>query len=170
MKIKTIKVGYLKTNCYILIKENNALIIDPGDDYETIKQNIKNLKIKGILITHHHFDHINALPYFKNINIYDYSNLEKINKIEEFEFETIKTKGHTSDSISFYFKEYNMMFVGDFIFENSIGRTDLETGNIEEMKKSIEKLKKYPKNTIIYPGHGNKTTLEKELKNNPFLL
>jgi glyoxylase-like metal-dependent hydrolase (beta-lactamase superfamily II) len=60
------------------------------------------------------------------------------------------------------------MFVGDFVFEGSIGRTDLETGNMEEMEKSIQKLKAYPKDIELYPGHGNKTTLEIELENNPF--
>ena len=61
-----------------------------------------------------------------------------------------------------------MMFVVDFVFENTIGRTDLETGNMKDMEKSIEILKTYPIETILYPGHGNNTTIEKEIKNNPF--
>lgn len=164
--IKTIKVGYLQTNCYILIKDNNALIIDPGDEAEKIKEATKNLNIEAILITHHHFDHVGALEKFKNIEIIDYKN--KKTKTKNFEFEIIETKGHTEDSISFYFKKEKIMFVGDFVFEGSIGRTDLETGNMEEMEKSIQKLKTYPKDIELYPGHGNKTTLEIELENNPF--
>ncbi len=168
MEIKTLKVGYLQTNCYILKIGTSAIIIDPGDESELIKKEIGNLKIKGILITHHHFDHIGALKDFKNIKIYDNALEEKKYIIDEFKFNVIKTKGHTDDSISFYFKNENIMFVGDFVFEGTIGRTDLESGNMEEMKKSIEKLKTYPKNTKLYPGHGNPTTLISELENNPF--
>jgi len=170
MEIKTLKVGYLQTNCYIIINNGKSLIIDPGDEGERIKENIKGLDLQAILITHSHFDHIGALNHFKNIKIYDNNNLEeKEYELIDLKFNVIKTKGHTNDSISFYFKEQNIMFTGDFIFEGTIGRTDLETGNIEEMKKSIKKIKKYPLNTIIYPGHGNKTTLEKEIKTNPYL-
>lgn len=170
MEIKTLKVGYLQTNCYIITNNKKALIIDPGDEGDKIKENIKGLDLQAILITHSHFDHVGALNHFKNIKIYDNNNLEeKEYELIDLKFKVIKTKGHTNDSISFYFKEQNIMFTGDFIFEGTIGRTDLETGNIEEMKKSIEKLKKYPINTIIYPGHGNKTTLENELKTNPYL-
>jgi glyoxylase-like metal-dependent hydrolase (beta-lactamase superfamily II) len=168
MIVKTIKVGYLETNCYILIKDNDALIIDPGDEYNKIEKEIQNLNIEAILITHHHFDHVGALSKFKNIKIIDNNLEEQEYEIGKFKFEIIKTPGHTSDSISFYFKEENIMFVGDFVFENSIGRTDLDSGNNLEMKKSIEKLKTYPIKTKLYPGHGDATTLEQEIKNNPF--
>lgn len=169
MQIKIVKVGYLETNCYILIKDNNALIIDPGDDYEKIKQQLGNYNLKGILITHNHFDHIGALKYFNNTNIYDYNNTEeKEYTIEKFKFNVIHTKGHTSDSVTYYFKDENIMFVGDFIFKSSIGRTDLESGDMNEMIKSIDKIKKYPQDTTIYPGHGDRTILKEEIINNPF--
>ena len=170
MKVTKIKVGALRTNCYILEIENDAIIIDPGDEYEKIKSNLGNLNLQAILITHHHFDHVGALKYFKNTKICDYSNLEeKTYEIGKFKFEVIITKGHTSDSITFYFKEDKMMFTGDFLFKGTIGRTDLETSNILEMKKSLDKIKKYP-DVTIYPGHGDSTTLEYEKNNNPFLL
>ena len=59
------------------------------------------------------------------------------------------------------------MFVGDFIFYRSVGRTDLATGSIEEMNKSIKKITKY-NDAVIYPGHGKSTTLSDEIKNNPY--
>ena len=68
--------------------------------------------------------------------------------------------------MSFYFKEENIMFVGDFIFKETIGRTDLETGNMEEMLKSIEMIKEYDDSIILYPGHGPLTTLGYEKLNN----
>ena len=168
MEIKKLKVGYIRTNCYIIIEKNDAIIIDPGYEYEKIKEETKDLNIKAILITHYHFDHVGALSYFKNIDIYDYKNINQKIKINNFEFEVIETKGHTSDSVSFYFKKENKMFTGDFIFQNTIGRTDLETSNHNDIMKNIEKIKQYPKDTEIYPGHGNNTILREELKNNPF--
>lgn len=168
MEIKKLKVGYIRTNCYIIIEKNDAIIIDPGDEYEKIKEETKGLNIKAILITHYHFDHVGALSYFKNIDIYDYKDVNKKINLNNFEFEIIETKGHTSDSVSFYFKKENKMFTGDFLFQHTIGRTDLETSNYNDIMKNIEKIKKYPETTEIYPGHGNNTILKEEIKNNPF--
>lgn len=171
MNIKIVVVGYLEENCYILKKDNNILVIDPGDEYEKIKKCL-NGNVVGVLITHSHFDHIGALSSLVNdyhIGVYDYSNLkEGINSISNFEFEMIKTPGHKEDAVSYYFKEYNCMFVGDFIFRNSIGRTDLEGGNYVDMKNSIEKIMKYDRDIVIYPGHGDKTILGYEIDNNMY--
>ena len=61
------------------------------------------------------------------------------------------------------------MFVGDFIFKSNIGRCDLPTGSEKDMQKSLEKIKNYPNEIILYTGHGEATTLEQELKTNPYL-
>lgn len=170
MEIKKLVVGPLECNCYILKIDNNILVIDPGDNYELINSYIINNNILGILITHNHFDHVGSLNELKNnyqVNIYDKSNLEeKEYQIGPFSFEVIHNPGHSSDSISFYFKKYNSLFVGDFIFKNSIGRCDLPTGDYNQMKISISKLKKYEDNIIIYPGHGEITSLDYEKLNN----
>ena len=168
MKIDRVIVGYLKTNCYIISNDNECLVIDPGDEYDKIKEVIGNKRVIGTIVTHHHFDHVGALKYFDNI--YDKSNLiEGMNKIGKFNFEVIYTPGHSNDSISFYFRENKMMFVGDFIFKDSIGRCDLPTGSEEEMKKSIDKILKFDNNIKLYPGHYDITDLDFEKKNNPFL-
>lgn len=168
MNIKTIEVGSLKTNCYILENDVEALIIDPGDDPLKIDKELDK-KLVGIIITHHHDDHTGGVFYFKdkyNVPIYDFYNLpEGINNIGKFMFEVIYTKGHTKDSISIYFKKEKKMFVGDFVFYHTIGRTDLDGGNYSEMKNSINKLKEYD-DIDIYPGHGVITNLEEEKKNN----
>ena len=167
MEIKIVIVGKLETNCYVLIKNNKALVIDPGDDYHKIIEVVGNNKIEGVLITHNHFDHVGALSNFDKNIIYSYSNLEeKEYTISEFSFEVIYNPGHTSDSISYYFKEIESIFCGDFIFYESIGRCDLPTGDINQMKESINKIKKYPQNIKIYPGHDIPTILEHEIENN----
>ena len=169
MQIKRVKVGYLETNCYILENDKETLIIDPGDESEKIIPNITK-KVVGILITHHHFDHVGAVGVLQakyNCKVYDYQNLkEGQNKIGSFTFEMIRTPGHKDDLISFLFNKD--LFCGDFIFKGTIGRYDLDGSNFKDMQNSIHKILKYDKDITIYPGHGNSTTLkeeEKQLKN-----
>ena len=157
MILNKVVVGYLKTNCYVISKDNECLVIDPGDEYDKIKEVIGNKLIIGTIITHHHFDHIGAINYFDNI--YDINNLsEGINNIGIFSFEVIYTPGHTMDSICLYFKEDNKMFTGDFLFKDGIGRTDLG-GNEIDLFNSLNKISKYNKDIIIYPGHGSESIL-----------
>ena len=167
MKIEVVRVGDLETNCYILEKNNNVLLIDPGDESNNIIDKIGDRKLIGVLITHNHFDHIGALKDILrkyNVEVYDKNNLEeKEYDIGEFKFKVIFNPGHTSDSISYLFD--NNLFCGDFIFKDSIGRWDLPTGNYNEMLESISRIKKY-NDLIIYPGHGDSTLLEEEKKNN----
>jgi len=64
--IKKIVVGELQTNCYIIINEQKeAIIIDPGEEFEKIMANCKEYKLVNVLITHHHFDHVGALNEIK---------------------------------------------------------------------------------------------------------
>ena len=159
MLIKTVVVGDLQTNCYILIKDNKALVIDPGDDFAKIKNELNNYDVIGCYITHSHFDHIGALDeLLKEYNL-------KLNNQKElvFDFDVIETPGHTDDSVTYYFKEDKIMFTGDFIFYRSIGRTDLG-GNDKDMLDSLEIIKKYPDDIKIYPGHGLSTILGDEKK------
>lgn len=169
MNITRLVVGSLEENTYILEIDNELLIVDPGSEYDKISKIINNRKVLGILITHSHFDHIGALDSFKDIDIYKYDVLEeKEYNIGKFKFDVIFNPGHSKDSVSYYFKKYNTLFSGDFIFYESIGRCDLPTGSISDMEKSIDKIKKYDKDMIIYPGHGEDTTLSHEIEFNPY--
>ena len=170
MKIENVKVGFLETNCYVISINDECLIIDPGDEFDKIKELVGDKTVLGILITHYHFDHIGALDECKNYykcDVIDYKNIR--NKIGPFNFEIIKTPGHKDDSVTYYFEDEKIMFVGDFIFKESIGRCDLDGGNINDMIKSINKIKTYDKDIKIYPGHGNKTTLGHEIEHNYYM-
>ena len=158
MTIKRIITGFLRENCYIISDKQKAIVIDPGADAKLILDACKDLDIVEVLVTHHHFDHIGALP-----EVLSKYNLNENSKSKYFNYEVINTPGHTGDSKSFYFKDYNVMFTGDFIFKGTIGRTDLPTGSIHDMKESLELISKYPKDTIIYPGHGNASTIGDEI-------
>lgn len=172
MKIKTVVVGSLDTNCYILESDGQALIIDPGADFKKIKEAVGDLKVLKILITHKHFDHIGVLydimDLYKVGKLDFSSNVDEFVSIGPFTFKVLKTPGHTEDSLSFYFKDDNIMFVGDFVFKGTVGRCDLPTGDFNTMLESIELLKKYSDKTVLYPGHGPFTTLIEEKLNNPY--
>ena len=124
MKINRVVTGALKENCYVLTIDKECLVIDPGDDYNFIKKEIGTNKVIGILITHDHFDHISAVANIKedyNCAVYSFANLQEGEKlINKFKFNVIYTPGHTSSSISFYFKDYKVIFTGDFLFKESI--------------------------------------------------
>ena len=167
MIVKRLVLGPLSTNCYLIIKDNDCLIVDPADNIKTIKKELKKLNLVGILVTHYHFDHIGALEELKqsyNVPIYDHT-CDNIS-IENFDFEVIHNPGHTRDSVTFYFKDEKTMFAGDFIFKETIGRTDLETGSMGDMQASLNMIKTYNDDIILYPGHGEETTLGYEKVNN----
>lgn len=172
MVVEKLVLGWLRTNCYILINGNDCLIIDPAADAKVIEQKIKGLNLLGLIVTHYHPDHVGAVKELTkkfNVEVYTSRNLdEKEYTISNFVFDVIYTPGHSNDSITLYFKEDKIMFTGDFLFKETIGRTDLPTSSRKEMLKSIEKIKTYD-NCVIYPGHGKQTELDYEKKNNQFL-
>ena len=156
MQIKTLILGELETNCYLLIKDNDCIIIDPAVQSEKIIKEVGNLNVKAILITHNHFDHIGALEDLKRKY-----HLEENKYLDVDNLEVINTKGHTNDSKTFYFKDDKIMFCGDFLFKGTFGRTDLG-GDNEDMIDSLNKIMQYDDIIKLYPGHGPVTTLKAE--------
>ena len=175
MKVLNLVVGPLETNCYILYEDGKCLIIDPGEEENSIIKKIDKLKLTpiGILLTHNHFDHTmcaSNLSFLYKAPIYDHKNLfEGAKKIGPFSFEVLYTPGHSRTCLTFYFKDYDMMFVGDFIFKESIGRVDLPGGNYQEMIASLERIKEYDDKITLFPGHGESTTIGHEKKHNNYL-
>jgi glyoxylase-like metal-dependent hydrolase (beta-lactamase superfamily II) len=86
------------------------------------------------------------------------------------EIEILFTPGHSPASICFYCRAQNFIIGGDVLFNESIGRFDLPGGDEQTLYKSIrEKLYVLPDETIVYPGHGEPTTVGHEKKYNPFV-
>jgi glyoxylase-like metal-dependent hydrolase (beta-lactamase superfamily II) len=84
--------------------------------------------------------------------------------------EVFDTPGHMDGSVCFYNREDNYVITGDVLFYQSIGRTDLETGDYDKLKKSIwSKLFTLDDKTVVYPGHGPETTIGAEKVGNPFV-
>ena len=165
---------------YILIDQNkNACVIDPSESVPIINFVEKNnIKIKYILNTHHHYDHIGGNKEIKkkyNAKIVAYKNdLHRIpdvdislknNQIwtaENFKSKIIHIPGHTTGHICFFFENEKIAFTGDTLFSLGCGR--IFEGTYEEMFISLKKLKELPKETKIYCGH------EYTLKNSEFCL
>jgi glyoxylase-like metal-dependent hydrolase (beta-lactamase superfamily II) len=83
----------------------------------------------------------------------------------------IKTPGHTSGSCCYYFEEDGILISGDTLFDESIGRTDFPTGSTSELIRSVkERLFCLPDETVVYPGHGELTTIGHEKQYNPFII
>ena len=90
--------------------------------------------------------------------------------VEGMTFQVIATPGHTKGSCCYYFEEADMLISGDTLFEESVGRTDLPTGSMSTLVRSIkDRLFVLPDDTVVYPGHGDSTTIGHEKKYNPFI-
>jgi len=80
------------------------------------------------------------------------------------------TPGHAAGSVCFYNENQGFVITGDVLFKDTIGRTDLPSGDFNQLMKSIKtKLFTLPPNTIVYPGHGPETQIGYEMENNMFI-
>jgi hydroxyacylglutathione hydrolase len=80
------------------------------------------------------------------------------------------TPGHAEGSVCFYNENQGFVITGDVLFKDTIGRTDLPSGNFDDLMQSIKtKLFTLPGDTVVYPGHGPDTMIGYEIENNPFV-
>ncbi|MBT8172298.1 MBL fold metallo-hydrolase, partial [Candidatus Bathyarchaeota archaeon] len=184
-------VGYLSTNCYIVSCEESqeAVIIDPGLETEKEAEiilsfiNENDLKIKYIINTHGHPDHISGNAYMKQVTgapiLIHENHMGKANqdrklcegdeiKVGNFKLVVIHTPGHTKSGICLLGD--SVVFTGDTLFAGSIGRTDFPGGSFQQIINSIKtKLLILPESFKVYPGHESFSTIGNEKKHNPFL-
>lgn len=91
-------------------------------------------------------------------------------RVGSFELEVMHTPGHTRGSISLHCTSDSIVFTGDTLFAGSIGRTDLPSSSFKDIMRSLSRLMGLPAQTVVYPGHGEMTTIGKEKRENPFVL
>ena len=182
MKIKRIVGGNLESNGYVIYdkEQGECFIVDPGYNGEKYVKLIGELglTLKGILLTHHHYDHVGGVDkikaatgcpvyihradsdmYKKHADVL----LERGDKITlgDEEIKVLHTPGHTRGSVCFYSELSKLAFTGDTIFNVDLGRTDLTDGSPTDMEYSIRDIIDLWSNEItIYPGHGDSCNMK----------
>jgi glyoxylase-like metal-dependent hydrolase (beta-lactamase superfamily II) len=198
MNVQVFVVGMLSTDCYVVHcrKTKAAIVIDPGFDSPSEAEQLLNyvdkegLKVKFIVDTHGHDDHIGGNMLLKEkyktpicIHKFDAEVVNNmgadstpanviLNEGDALEFGDAKlrvmhTAGHSPGSICLLGEK--LVFTGDTLFAGGIGRTDFAGGSDRDMRVSLGRLARLPDGLVVYPGHGPATTIGEEKRFNPFL-
>ena len=186
-------VGMLQTNCYLYgdSSTKEIVIIDPGGNAKEIIQYVESQSYHpiGVIFTHEHWDHTKSakkivdhfhIPIYaskhikkKNLKITNYLEQKKRLTIGKHILEILESPGHSPGGLIFIDYKFKNIFVGDTIFAQSIGRTDLSGGSEEvllnSIKRNILENEEVDDSFIILTGHGPITTVENEKMRNPFL-
>lgn len=201
MILKTFREPPIDNNNYLLIDEvsKEAALIDCSAVEPELKKTLDEYgaKLKYILLTHGHFDHVAGIRPTNAKIVMHKNDLMELSKANQYlpmfgipeitipnidifvddgdvltlgnnEIKVIHTPGHTQGGVCYLVDK--MLFSGDTIFKEAVGRCDLEGGDFDLIVESIEsKIFTLPKDIIIYPGHGPSSTVGWEKENNRFL-
>ncbi len=196
--LETVVVGRLYTNCYILGDGSSIIVIDPGGEEGLLSERIDSYSPEEISLvaTHCHFDHIKAARvlqekygcsafihtgeegflrasvdlseqlFGETLELPDFTFLSG-NKCCSGRLDVMHAPGHTPGSI--ILTSGDMMFTGDTLFRDSIGRTDF-FGSDDSMRRTLSILYRISSEFRLYPGHGEETTLSREKRMNRIFL
>lgn len=190
MLIKTLPVGQLETNCYVVTNENTleSVVIDPGDEANTILDYLESnrLRCAAIFLTHGHYDHVGAVdtlreetgaPVYMNprddasraVDAHMTYRMQPGDRAYDegdtveaarLVFHVMATPGHTPGGVTLRCED--ALFTGDTLFKGSCGRTDLPGGDMEQELSSLRRICELPGDYEVYPGHMDPSTLERE--------
>jgi len=197
MLIKTLPVGMLQTNCYVVTDEetNKCAIIDPGGDASTILDYVESNKLTpvAIFLTHGHYDHhmgldgvieATGVPAYIHESEVNRSGQQVLHLLDDngklifysegtvvhvgtLKFVVHETPGHSPGSVTLMCTD--AVFTGDTLFRGSCGRTDLEGGSEDVLMKSLKRLSDLDGDFEVYPGHEDCSTLDYERRFNNYM-
>lgn len=196
MNIKSMPVGPIGTNCYILEDETcrQAAVIDPGGEAHCILPALSGMEVRYILLTHGHYDHTGAvaalaaaLPqaavYIHKSDFYGVdtglfplsAELSTVNFYGEgdrltlgaLDIQVLHTPGHSEGSVTL--RCGDVLFCGDTLFAGSCGRTDFPGGDTAKILASLRRLGELEGDLRVLPGHMEPSTLNRERQGNPYL-
>ncbi|MDE6398287.1 MAG: MBL fold metallo-hydrolase [Clostridiales bacterium] len=198
MHIQTVVTGEIRENAYVLDNGVEAVVIDPGADYEKIRSAMGDMPCAAVLLTHAHFDHIGVAARFQRdgAKIYMHAADEKLlhggghladlfgASLELFtpdvwvkDGDILSLCGETIHVIatpghtdgSVCYAADTVLFSGDTLFYRSVGRTDFPSGDASKLKRSLQTLFAVEGDRTVLSGHGAPTRLSDERKNNPYV-
>ena len=198
MDIKTLQVGPIGTNCYLLCDETEKLcaVIDPGGDADRVAAAVQDSGCApcAILLTHGHYDHTGAVAElaekWPDVPVYlnhrdqcgddaylrqlfppvpcakDYGEGDTI-QVGGLTLKVLATPGHSEGSVTL--RCGDVLFCGDTLFAGSCGRTDFPGGSMQKIMDSLKRLGELEGDLMVYPGHMEDSTLDRERSWNPYL-
>jgi glyoxylase-like metal-dependent hydrolase (beta-lactamase superfamily II) len=181
LEIRKQPVGEFQSNCYLLVDapQNSAVLIDPGDQAEKIMRWVGETEIEKILITHGHPDHVGALEIVRSqlnapvyihpadVEMYDLEADFPIDSGAQIQLGTeiiefVHIPGHTPGSVGFILFDSGRIkraIVGDAIFPGGPGHTQSPEALTASLRSLEETVFSWPDDVILYPGHGDPTTV-----------
>jgi glyoxylase-like metal-dependent hydrolase (beta-lactamase superfamily II) len=180
VEIHQVVVGPVDNNVLILrcTETGDAVLLDAANEHERLLELCERLGVRRVLETHGHWDHIQAVPqlrdagYSVGVTAQDAGMLPSYDEVIEDEsvidvgrlrLHTIHTPGHTPGSMCFQLEGHPILFSGDTLFPGGPGNTTFEGGDFDTIIGSVDrKLFTLPADTIVLPGHGDRTTIGDE--------
>ena len=197
MLIKTLPVGHLETNCYVVTDEDTleCAVIDPGAESNTILGYLEDNRLKcvAVMLTHAHFDHVGALKeVLSETGAKCYVNKKEERKgiiggvggfkapegaifygegdevhVGSLTFRVMETPGHTAGGVTLICED--ALFTGDTLFRLSCGRTDFPGGDMNQELASLKRIADLPGDYDVFPGHAVGSRLSIEREHNPYM-
>jgi len=180
VEIHQVVVGPVDNNVLVLrcTETGDAVLLDAANEHELLLELCEQLGVRRVLETHGHWDHIQAVPqlrdagYSVGVTAQDAAMLPSYDEVIEddavidvgrLRLHTIHTPGHTPGSMCFLLDGHPILFSGDTLFPGGPGNTSFEGGDFPTIIESVDRrLFTLPADTVVLPGHGDRTTIGAE--------
>jgi glyoxylase-like metal-dependent hydrolase (beta-lactamase superfamily II) len=179
-EIHQVVVGPMDNNVYVLrcTETGEAVLLDAANEHDRLLELCRGLGVREVLETHGHWDHIQAVPELRDAGysvavtaedagmLPSYDQImtdDQVIEVGRLRLRTIHTPGHTPGSICFRIEGMPVLFSGDTLFPGGPGATKFPGGDFPTIIRSIEdRLFTLPADTLVLPGHGERTTIGTE--------